>query len=359
MTIYIRTSDRSTFKRCRRKWNWESALRKNLTGKGSTASPLWLGSGVHFALEDFHGYKNYETAQKALQAYADAYKRSPKHRKQLPDLWKEDLELGLGMMEYYENEWLETRDPLETYIVDGVPQVEVTFLIPIPHQSFFDTYGINEDVVYKGTLDRVAIDSDGSLWIVEYKTAAQIQTDHFDTDPQIGVYCWAVRAIYDRPLAGVVYQQHRKDVPYKPRILAKGRISSDKSQNTTRKWYRQALIDLYTSVDKAPSKNIECLNHLATLEDEDADKFIRRDKVFRNEYAAEVEGAKILLELEDMLNPDLPLYNNATRDCGWCSFQGACYSFDDGSDWESILIETTVQREEEYDSWRQHLLVAA
>ena len=77
-----RTSDRGLFKACRRRWNWQSPLRGNREPLYS-ASPLWLGSGFHFALEDFHGYKHFPTAAAALQAYHDAWKRFPQG--ELPD----------------------------------------------------------------------------------------------------------------------------------------------------------------------------------------------------------------------------------------------------------------------------------
>jgi hypothetical protein len=135
----IRTSDRLSFKRCRRKWGWQSHLRHNL-GPHQKASPLWLGSGIHFALEDFHGLRqfggfprpdpsNYKVSQ-AFKAYVRAtYKQS---KETLPDDWQDLTELGVGMMDYYQFQWLKYRDPLTTLVVDGVPQVEVNFRIPVP-----------------------------------------------------------------------------------------------------------------------------------------------------------------------------------------------------------------------------------
>ena len=55
-----------------------------------------------------------------------------------------------------------------------------------------------------------------------------------------------------------------------------------------------------------------------------------------------------------MLNPDLPLYPNPDRTCQFmCSFNSACVSLDDGSDWESELEMNFQQRERNYDSWRK------
>ena len=74
------------------------------------------------------------------------------------------------------------------------------------------------------------------------------------------------------------------------------------------------------------------------------------------------QGEKILLEAEDMLREDLPLYPNPNKDCSWsCPLEAACVAMDDGSDWESILESFTVNRDSEsyieleQDKWRNHL----
>ncbi|MEB3061050.1 PD-(D/E)XK nuclease family protein, partial [Parvimonas micra] len=99
-------SDRIAFKQCRRKWAWSSHLKRNL-GSRNLASPLWFGSAIHYALEDFHGYKHFETASDAFQAYCIA--TSKQHLRDLPHDAAELLVLGVKMMDYYTNTWLATR----------------------------------------------------------------------------------------------------------------------------------------------------------------------------------------------------------------------------------------------------------
>lgn len=345
--IYIRTSDRSSFRRCRRKWGWSSHLRGNMEPKLRNKY-FWIGSGVHYSLEDFHSYKHFESPAEAFRAYTEACKHTKGF--QLPDEWKDQAELAESMLDYYSLDWLKGygRSPLQTFVHNGEAQVEVRFEIVVPLK------GPNgEEIRYRGTLDRVAIDEHGRLWIVEYKTAAQFVTAHFDTDGQVTAYVWAGNSLYNKPITGVIYQQHRKTLAEEPRLLANGKISSAKNQLTSYAKYKAALEALYQSVDKAPATNIQCLNHLASKESEDQDPYIRRDWIYRNEHQLQAEGAKILMELEDILNPDLPLYPNPTRDCSWgCDFQTACISLDDGSDWEFHLKDEMQQREKDTDSWR-------
>jgi hypothetical protein len=262
--------------------------------------------------------------------------------------------LGKGMLNYYENEWLVARDPLTTFWYNGVPQVEVNFRIKLPYNA--QKFGF-AGVEYSGTIDRIVIDQWGQLWIVEYKTAKQIQTLHFAHDGQVSSYCWAGDYLYPgHSVAGVIYQQHRKSLPEDPPVLMNGKLSSAKNMLTTHRHYRQALVNHYGDIKNAPSANVDLLNSLARQENEEWDKFIRRDRVERNEVQRQAEGAKILLELDDMLNPNLPLYPNPTRECThMCAFNNACVSMDDGSDWQSELEMLMVPRDKEYDTWRKYL----
>lgn len=348
----LRTSDRNNFKRCRRRWHWSSHLRMNL-GKKEAASPLWFGSGFHFALEDFHGHKKYANPAEAFDDYVRAtYRMAKGNNRLLPFDWPELVKLGRGMLHYYADLWLVAREPLKTFVHNGVPQVEVNALVPLPFKN--EWY---DEVYYGLTMDRVVEDEDGWLWIVDYKTAKRIQTQFFQTDPQISSYCWAASRLYNKPIRGFIYQQHRKDLPVDPRVLASGRLSTAKDQLTTHRHYRRCLIRQYGAVANAPSTNVDFLNWLEEQETSTQDKFIRRDFIYRNQHQIESEGAKILLECEDMLNKDLPLYPTPTRECGHlCDFNSACISLDDGSDWEEELRIGFKSRDQDFESWRKYLV---
>jgi hypothetical protein len=354
----IRTSDRSNFRRCRRRWNWQSHLRGNLTNREAKA-PLWFGSGFHYALEDYHGPRIHASPRDAFKEYVKATHRLSRARQNpylLPPNWPELVELGYGMLDYYSEHWLGIRDPLRTFVYRGVPQVEVHALIPVPVKTpHYDK------VLYACTLDRVVEFDNGDLGIVDYKTAKRFQTTFLQTDPQISAYMWIAPQLYPgRRVTRFIYQQHRKDIPGLPEPLATGRFATTASQLTSHGLYRTALISQYGAVLSAPKENVDFLNWLATQEDEDHDKFVRRDSVYRNRAQCEAEGVKLLMELEEMLNPDLPLYPSPTRDCGgMCDFNSACVSLDDGGDWEFELELMFEQKDAVFDSWRQYMKEAA
>lgn len=351
---YVRTSDMIQFLGCRRRWDLSSHLRQNL-GPKVYGDPLWLGSGMHYALEDFHGDNVYGTPGKSFQAYCVAH--VAKHKHKLPQDYKELVELGTSMMDYYPI-WLKGRDPIDTYVHKGVLQVEPAIQIDIPMEELPAYERIRERydrVVYALQLDRVG-SIDNELWVVEYKSAKTMVTSHYAFDPQISAYKWAAKQVYDKPIAGIIYHQFRKDLPKAGRILKNGEVSIAQNQRTSHRLYRETLLDVYDSIEKAPHDNIEYLNNLALMESADADEFIRRDKVYRNEASSNATVQRLLQVANDMLDPALPIYSNPVRMCAnYCPFMSVCVSMDDGSDYQTELELEFENRDLDYDSWRPFL----
>jgi hypothetical protein len=239
---------------------------------------------------------------------------------------------------------------------------EVNFEIPVPlddHPLLQELARIQgaDVVLYRGTIDRVAIDENGDLWIVEYKTAKVASHTHYETDPQVTTYVWAASHVYNRPIAGVSYIQFVKNEPKPPRILSGGKISTASNLVTSAPLYRRALVNFYGAEEKAPESHRKFLLDLMTKEDENKDRFIQREYVFRNRRQCASEAQKILLELEDMLNPSLPLYPNPTRECSrMCSFTEPCVSFDRNEGWEQLLSQSFTERDQAPDRmWRRRL----
>jgi hypothetical protein len=353
----ISTSDRSAFRSCRRKWNWSSHLREGLS-KHEQAHPLWFGSGMHHVLEDYHGHREYRKVEDAVQDYCQA---TLKHhgRENLPETFDDDMQLMLRMMHHYRYGFLEARkrDPFKTYVVGGEPQVEVPFEFEIPlPQSILDKTPYKK-VIYRGLLDRVIVDDDGYLWLVDYKNVAAFTPhEHLELDSQIGAYLWAASYIYRRPVLGFIYTELRKQGVEQPRTLQSGDISTDQKQNTTHAMYRAALINKYGD-GQWPAKNVECLNHLASLEEPEADKFIRRTRVTRSPNTMRAEAQKIIAEVSDMLDPGLRIYPNPSFMCPrMCSYIEPCLEMDRGGRYRTTLENDYFQRDyTQRNDWRAHL----
>ena len=339
--VAIHTTDRNLFRRCRRKWHFESELGKHLVEKDKLNENLWFGTGFHFALEDYHGFNRFRHPAKAFDAYLKAFKLE-----QLSIECQALAKLAPHMFDYYINDWLPQRNEFETFFVDKIPQVEVEFSIYIPELS--DWLGL--PVIYQGKLDRIVTDIDGMLWFMDYKTAGKFDVEKLETDPQISSYSWAFPFIYNKLAEGIVYLQFRKAIAEPPKILKNGDISSDKRQNTTYKLYLEALQSRYGQA--YPEKNREMLDILINQETPEGDNFIRFDKVKRNEHNRRSEYQKILAEGYEMLNSKISLYPNPNRDCKWdCNFRSVCLAMDDGSDWEFMLNENFEKKKNEEELW--------
>lgn len=383
--LEIHTGDRGAFKRCRRRWGLQSMLRRNLVAAGQPeSSPLWLGSGFHFAMEDYFGRKRFAHPVDAFRAYRAAGKPD-----ELPDNVDDDTDLAVGMIRYYVDDWLKRHpEPYETLWVDDVPQVEVevtidiTGLLPMTtmeHAAMWckeckrDRHGklkgelrytkdgvtvdgVLHRVLYVTTFDRVVIDEHDRIWGVDYKTAGEFANSFLQMNPQVGAYDWAMSVYYgDDAVEGLIWQQHLKAVPAEPKLIRDGKaLSTDKRQYTSHSIYKKAVLDMFGTV---PNEYVEMLNFLAEAESVEGDRFIRRDPLHRNAAQRRAEQEKIVLEVIDMLDPGLPMYPNPTRDCAWdCQFKAACMMMDDGSDAEEYLRDEFVQWGGYKDDWRGRIV---
>lgn len=337
--VSIHTTDRIVYRRCRRKWSFSSQLKHHLRPKDATKNEkFWMGSGIHFALEDYHGYNIFGSPTKAFEEYI-------KHtvKDEPSDTIEALIDLGHGMLDYYINSWLPKHDKFETYWVNNEPQVEVEISILLGEVSNY----YNFPIIYQMKYDRVVKDKEyGRLWVMDYKTAVQFNVSKLETDPQVTAYCWGFPYKYDVYAEGMIYNQLKKDTPSKPRILKNGSISKDKKQSTTYDLYFKALKDTYGS--KVPASYKDTLDSFKKDETELTDNFIRYDLVRRNKIQALNEYQKITAETLEMMDTDLALYPNPTKDCSWdCDYQAVCLSMDDGSDYEHILKSEFKEREEE------------
>ena len=393
----IRTSDRRTFRRCMRKWDFQSSLRQNLTRKGAEQNiNFWFGSAIHFCMEDYHGYNRFEDPRRALYAYYHAFKED-----EMPVGAEMHYSLGISMLTYYmqwmekhnqqtgfETAWLnpDTYEPMEPHAEGAVPGVEISFYLPLNVyaivdveqdkivDSFWYTGGCDEDVkefvlthdvpedwhpnndpdtlyevpsgkiykvigiYYHGTIDRIVKDRYGRYWLWDYKTAKSADTAKLATDDQVSAYLWAASKLFPFPVYGFVYLQMTKDRVQEPKRLKNGQLSVDKRQKTTYALLRKALIEDYGDVAQAPAAMIQFLNHLAAQEEPEGDKFIRWDFVKRTPAQILATERAIYGELNVMLNPHLYCYPSPTRDCSWdCPMRDACILMDQGD--ESALNE--------------------
>lgn len=362
--IPIHTSDRATFKFCRRQWEWSSPARRNLIRKvrvHGVIMPLWFGTGIHHALASFYdpvlkgdpelvfeSWFNTEwlggiVGYQELEYYADRdpvpITNSPKVTDEntgievysqwnvkglddlLPqpdyDLFMEHKALGIGMMKYYKD-YAERNDNF-TVIAS-----EHTFSVPIltPHGTVFKSLDSRlfpsslKEVHARGRTDTLLQDNDtGQYGILENKTASKLDEDYFrhlELDDQCTTYIWASEReaeIYDLPyrkIDFIVYNALWKKYPKPPTITSTGKPSIDRAKEmTTARLFAQTCkemgLELLLEVDPKVKSYYEYLLEMG-------DKlFIQRGTpemqyVTRNKAQKENLGKRLYFEAMDMLN---------------------------------------------------------
>lgn len=345
----IRTSDRLFFKRCREAWNFGSSQRLGYS-PAVTPKPLEFGIAMHEAWDIYYDpdywhlpqdfkhrlmrSKFFETVRKQKKAYEDIKDDLPW---ELEEEFKERLELGLGMIDHYVK-WAPTVDkgfkPVKTEI-----EFEVPILDPFGYQMTCKCHGW--DVFYQGRIDGIVQDEFGYYWILEHKTAGQLQDPRFLVlDEQCGSYAWALRSLGVR-VKGVIYNEALKAWPSRPTPLKMPRegrnFSVNRQQRTTYEVYLDTLVE--------HGENISLYEDFLSFLREQGNPFFRRTQVHRSDKELDNLGHRIYMEALDILDPDLHIYPSPTRmNCQGCSYREPCVMKQEGSDYEFLLNESGLFR---------------
>lgn len=211
----VTTSSRSLFKRCPQAWWWRYV--DGLSPRGDSADALWFGIGVHEALAAWyllgtkrgpHPADTFETLVgneireiRASMSERDAeWYDEPKY--------EDAKELGIAMLEAYVDKWGEDR---HWHVI----AIERPFKVSVKYRGevvarFWSTW----DGVYRDLRD-------GRIYLMEHKTAAQIQTAYLELDDQGGSYFAVASHILRQEgvlgpkevIAGIQYNFLRKAMP--------------------------------------------------------------------------------------------------------------------------------------------------
>lgn len=243
--IPIHTSDRGTFKDCRRRWDWSSPARMNLTRKvriHGITWPLFFGTAIHYALERYYNPVLREDPVVEFQAFMDLHwnggmvteedvkrfgleEREPVLRKDgsivvqglkilLPNSdpapFEEHLDMGVGMLNFYKD-YAQRKDNF------SVISVEHDFSIPILDPEGNPLYAVDTRQMPKdwepdfslenmyGPLMREGFDDKERSYTLEKQVHARGRNDKIIQDNQSGQfgihdYKTSSRQIDDNPL---------------------------------------------------------------------------------------------------------------------------------------------------------------
>lgn len=303
----IRTSERTTFTRCRQKWWWSYV--EGLTPL-EVAPALRFGDLVHQSLAAWYkpgakrGRKPWLTFKKLYTAQLEEMEQFGMYTDE--GEWTDAMLLGDAMLRNY----------VEFYGDDKL--IEVIY----PEKEFqVDLADPQTDeyiCTYVGTFDAIIRDlKTGKIGLFEHKTAKAISLAHLQLDEQAGSY-WAFGTDWLRSqgilgkresLDFILYNFLRKA---KPDARPQDREGRYLNQNGT-----------VSKIQPAPY----FVRQIVYRTDND-----RRSTMLRI-----IEQAK---EMEACRNGEMAIYKTPTRDCAWdCPFgprSGMCELHEMGSDWEDV-----------------------
>lgn len=344
--LILRTSDRGTFKRCRQLWDFTSKIRQNWEYVPGV-EPLDFGTAIHAALEVYYDPQRWRddrsiVHQESILAFFEHMKdwRARLKKSQQWDLmeskWNELDKLGRGILTHF-FKWAPEQDtfwePVKVEIEFEVPiPVPFPYLLPGPFKAINGTLHKHDmPILYQGRIDLIVKDTrTGNYYIVDHKTRGKFgDYSHYELDVQCSSYAWAIQKILGINISGIIFQELRKKAPEKPAILKSGRLSENKSQNTTVAIYKQTIRDLNYSMD-------DYADFLAVLA-ENEQEYFRRIQVDRTAIELESTERHILNEALDMFGSPRIYPNPSDWNCNGCVFREPCIMSQDGSDVEFYL----------------------
>ena len=416
LTHSIHTSERRSFRGCRRRWDWIS---RQFYYPRITARPLEFGVAFHAAMEEYYKsylglFQNPDPAASLAVAIATFKKVTREQRLNYVKLngdidpetsadYKDRVELGVAMLNYYftnvapkqhaglkpvkveikfevpianpetgeqdlwcKCDWCWRRFVKSEYYQEGLKDME-RYLEAIDELcgSNGETAGQELQkqwkglpVTYGGRLDIIFEDSEGRLWIGDWKTATRLSgTESSDeylwNDDQITAYVWALRLI-GIPIVGFIYAEIKKAVPEQPepmKVRRLGRLFSV-NKNAATNW------ELYR--DTVEQNDPEAFDaglydeHIKFLQ-ESGPSFHSWHTVMRNDNECKEAGINIWREAKEMTNPDLLIYPNQGRfhckglgNFSGCAFWEPCLGKNRGEDIEYALETMYDRRDRHY-----------
>ena len=207
----IRSHERMDFKRCQKKWYW--AWRRGLVPCNRSFGALSLGTWMHDALEEW--YQPGKQRNGSLVAHFDRIADvaileamnlgAPDHEVTKAN---ELADLGARMAAAYESHY--STDPGVEVIQAEIP---LRFSFSDDDGMVYAVHVLKPDLVYR--------DVNGSIWLMEHKTAKTISTTHLVIDDQARPYgVMAERALRqagylrsDEYVRGIMYNYLRKAIP--------------------------------------------------------------------------------------------------------------------------------------------------
>ena len=374
ITHEIHTSERRSFRGCRRRWRWVFV---NNYYPPTTVRPLEFGVAFHAAMEVIFNPTTWRFPNEGLRALAektfveycerqrkaylraiDEYCLTPEEEENYDDR----ISLGRGMIQYF------CTRQLPEIKKEYVPtHVEVSFDVPLYDEkgnhllckckacrrSFARAGGgtwFGNPVVYSGRVDLVVHDMQGGYWLWDWKTATQLSDTemYLELDDQVASYVWALRKKMGLNIRGFIYHEQRKAFPEPPNENKTTRLGRKFSVNANQATDYETYMDTVSTYDKDAYEAGLYDDFLEYLKKEGI-VFYRKFTIYKSDVQLDNVGTDLTAEALDMIDPHTRIYPQPGRfSCSNCAFQAPCLSKNSGQDYVYTLQTLYVKQEPYY-----------
>ena len=315
----INSSDRRSFKRCRRAWDLGSRARQNYEPIKPTRV-FDFARAICDALAVYYFPGMWEWNREivlplavegfflSMQRQRGGYEQQQKLSAEGERDWNEHLELGELMLSRY-FEWAAIMDHFSPIRVET--EFEVNIPDPFqPGQDLAAQEGV--PIRYRGRINLLVVDAHDAYWLVKHQVSDEQwnELDDMILDEQGVSYCWAWENFFlGMKIAGTIYNELRK---------------------TPSRQAGQAgpIVNTAAQADRQPRPAIK----------QDGNSFFRRTQIPRGRKELKTFGRQMALEAQDQADPEVRIYPNPSpENCGACAYLSPCMAMNEGASASAIL----------------------
>lgn len=342
----VRTSERTTFKRCR--FQWEQTYVAGLTPIRE-APALRFGTLVHKALEMRYppgikrGPKPAETFEKLFAK--ERKDTEVKWKMKVDGEWDDMLEIGIDMLEMFvekygrDEDWKVIQSEMTFQVPVYLPaDFNAKLLVPVAHLlSKGQALGNQPLFHYVGTMDGVWENRmDGGVRVIDWKTCAkdaekEAQGKGLLDEQTTAYWTWGVDWLVQQKILKPRQQQALDGMVFT--FLRKGR-------RDTRPTNAQGL----------------CLNQDGSVSKKQPPPFFHREQVYRSEIEQNNARTRAVQEFVEMLEGRhglLALYKTpetgSMGHCGFCPVKDTCEIHEAGGDWK-LMRDSSMEKWDGYSA---------
>lgn len=410
LTHSLHTSERLSFRGCRRRHHWLFVDRWYPT---TTAKPLEFGAAFHVAMQTWYdpltwnkdpetrltlallAFKNMCNEQKAKYLQGNEGNIDP----EVEQDFKERVELGEGMIRYHCTKvspkldigfrpirveiefevpvlgdlsdpesviwckcdhcwklWIESETGKAAF-ADWYKDVDREQAWPVEKgQDYWrQVYWKGLPVTLGGRIDMLAQDENGRYWIFDWKTAARLSGQEEQDSPdefillddQITSYCFALWLL-GIDVAGFVHHEMKKAFPEEPEPNKVQRKGCWYSVNKMQNTSYELYVETVSEGDPYGYSSGAYNDFLDWLK-RDGPRFHSRKQVTRSEEELLSAGKNIYLEALDITDPGLRIYPSPGRyACTFCAFRQPCIATNRNEDVQYLFLSNFEKRTRRY-----------